>query len=306
MKLNLVPVTVSRGAKTRGAWVFAIGFIILCGVGCVFMIITSQAALKEARDKVVAEREKANRAYATSKQAETDILLATESVRNTALAKSMISSNSLYPAFYQDLFRYIPPFFRVIQIRAVPTSAETVTVTMTGTLTSYQQYADLMLALLRDPNVARVGRLGYVKDDLYVPALQPLDQQGKPHRPTEGPIPDDPLQRLAYFQDQGAQRPNGYTGEGNFGSADSSARFAKPGDSRIDVNIEMKGKLQVPDPTATLLSVKGAAAGATATPGAGAPTGAGVMPGMAPGMAPGAPPSMAPGAPPAAPTGRGD
>jgi len=145
-------------------------------------------------------------------------------------------------------------------------------VVIQGTISNYQQYADLMLALLRNPMITAVSRTGYVSDEQFVPALVPTDQRGKPRRPGETPIPDDPLERLAYFQSQ--TQPSGYEGVGNFGSGNDSVRTAKPGDSLISVTMTVKANMQVPNPRATLTAGGGGAGGAT-LPAGGPPTAGG-------------------------------
>jgi hypothetical protein len=188
----------------------------------------------------------------------------------------MIAHNTVYPNLYENLIRNNPPFFRWTSITATPINNEQATVTVTGTLTTYQQYADLMLALMRNPIVLSVSRQGYTSTDQFVPAIVPTDQSGKPRRPGETPIPDDPLERLAYFQAQGGSQQAGFTGEGNFGTGTESVRLAKPGDSLVTVSMVVKANLLVPNPRQTLQAsgsapTAGAPAGGIPT---GAPTGA--------------------------------
>lgn len=278
MKLNLVPVTVSRGAKSKTA-IFGGALLVVVGaVGCFFMITSSQAALKTSQDELAQAKPDAQRALAMSQEADAIIQLAAPYQRNISLANSMISHNRVYPDFYQDLFRYIPPFFRIYQVQATSAGADAARVVMSGTLTSYQQYADLMLALMRNKNVISITRQGFVSTDLMVPALQPGDQVGIARRPNQAPIPQDPLDRLAYFQAQ--SYTEGYTGQGNFGSGTPSTRFAIPGDSAITVEMIVKGNLQIPNPSATL-SGGGGGGGATG----------GTTVSTAPPVAPPAPPS---------------
>jgi len=189
----------------------------LAGIGgAVAMVLISGSQLKEVKDQVNEQRPKADEAYQISAQADTIIAKAEGVIRNTKLATAMLSHNSVYPELYERLMRTNPPFFRWTSIQATPQDESTSQVVIQGTISNYQQYADLMLALLRNPMITAVSRSGYVSDDRFVPALVPTDQVGKPHKPGETPIPDDPLERLAYFQAQ--TQPSGYQGVGGFGS----------------------------------------------------------------------------------------
>jgi len=277
MKLNLLPVTVSRGAKTRSAWVVSILIIAGCAVGCFFIITKGESDLADANKALEEAQPAAMEALAMSNEADTQIQLAAPYLRNITLAKSMIAHNRVYPDLYQKIFRYIPPFFRINSITAVSAGPDTAQVTMQGTLTSHQQYADLMLALLRPgSDVISVSRTGFISNDLVVPPLQTIDQVGQARKPNEAPVPSDPLERLTYFQSQ--SHAETYSGEGNFGTEGAATRFAKPGDSLITVQLLVKASLQVPNPTATLSS--GGAAGATGATGiSGAPTGIPGVPG---------------------------
>ena len=112
-----------------------------------------------------------------------------------------------------------------------------------------------------------------------VPGLSPEDQVGKPKRPNDPVIPDDPLQRLAYYQAQASTQT--YTGTGNFGSPDTALRLAGPDSSLFEVTLTMDANLQAPDVATTLKSGGGAAATGGSFPG-GPPTGA--FPGGPPGV----------------------
>ncbi|AIE85776.1 hypothetical protein OP10G_2408 [Fimbriimonas ginsengisoli Gsoil 348] len=273
--------------------------MIAFGIGAAAaMSIISSGQLKEARQAVADKQEEAARAYALSTQADEIVAKAEGVIRNKNLATAMLSHNGVYPDLYQNLFRYNPPYFRLTSITASPVDAETATVTMTGTISTYQQYADLMLAVMRNPRVKSVARAGYQDTkDLYVPPLLLTDQQGKPHKPGETPIPDDPLERLAYFQSQG--QPAGYLSAGNFGSGTDNERLAKPGDSLITLTLNVAANLQVPNPRATLAASGGGGASVGTTPASGPLGGAG---GFAPG---GPPPAGAPAGGGSAPKGAG-
>lgn len=283
MKLNLLPVTVSRGARARNAWIASV-VLIIAGIGsCVAMIVISQGDLQKVKAEVDDTRPQAQAAYDTAASADTIVQEATGVTRNANLAKEMIAHNAVFPNMYDRVLAYIPSFFRLTHLAATPVDDKVSTVTMVGTIGSVQQYADLMLALLRNPDVVSVSRQGLTSTDMIVPALTPIDQVGRPRRPGEAPIPDDPLQRLTYFENQGAT-PRGYTGTGNFGTGTDTTRLAMPGESLVTVIMVVKGNLQTPDPRKTLQAAGGAT---TSAPSVGAPTTG----------APGGPPAGA-GAPP--------
>jgi len=279
MKLNLLPVTVRRGAKTRTAWIFSI-LLILAGVGAAAgMMIISGNRDKDLKAQVDDARPKAQEAYDTSTQADTVIAKAEGVLRNTSLARAMIRHNGVYPAAYEDLFRFNPPFFRLMSISATPIDEKTASITMVGTLTTYQQYADLSLALMRNPKVVSVARAGFnaVNVGETVPPIVPTDQEGKPHKLNQGPIPDDAMERLAYFESLPAT--SGYQGTGNYGSGTTSERTNQPGDSLITVTMIATYALQTPNPRASLTasgsagSSAGAASTGSAIPSAPGPTG---------------------------------
>jgi Tfp pilus assembly protein PilN len=254
MKLNLLPATVSKGRQAKTAWVASV-VIIIAGIGISLVLtLTSAAARKDAEDAYQASIGPAQKAYDTSVKA--DAIMAQPAVaalsRNVSLAQAMIQHNDAYPDLYNSLSRYIPPFFRLTSLNATPISGEQASVTMVGTLNTYQQYADLMLALMRNPEAVSVARSGYTADETYVPQLTQVDQFGRPRKPGENPIPDDPLERLAFFQAQGGTDPYTYTGTGNFGTGNDNTRQAMPGESLVTVQLILNHALMTPNPRATL------------------------------------------------------
>ena len=271
MKLNLLPQTVSRGARTRSSWVLFV-LLILIGAGAMAaMIIISTDQDRKAKQEVADARPAADEAYAYSTQADTIMQRATGEARNIGLAQVMLKHNTVYPDAYEDLFKYNPPFFRLISIVATPIDDKMSSITMQGTLTTYQQYADLMIALMRNPKVVSVSRSGYTWSQDEVPPLSADDQVGKPRKQGAPAIPDDPLQRLTYFETT-ATPPGGYTGAGNFGSGPTSTKTAKPGDSLITVTMVAMYPLQTPNPRATLQESAGTGGGAAAPGGPAATT----------------------------------
>jgi hypothetical protein len=181
----------------------------------------------------------------------------------------------------------MPAFFRVTQITATPGSADTVTVNIQGVLDTYQQYADLMIGLLRiaklgpdgkvvlDPKtkkptylVQTVSRNGYIDRSMIVPPVTLDDQNGRPRFQADAAIPDNEFDRLAYYEAKAAVQR--FEGVGGFGDSSVALRTAGPDSSLISVTIVMSGTLQVPDVSGTLRGAATTApAAATAPPVAG-------------------------------------
>jgi hypothetical protein len=269
MKLNLLPATVSKGRQAKTALVVS-GLVFVVSIGAsIGMTLASAKSLAEAQQQVADARPAAERAVLTANQA--DQIMQMQEVtwlnKNVALAQAMIAHNDKYPALYDSLRPWIPPFFRVTRMQASPSGEQTV-VNLSGTLDNYQQYADLMLALMRHPKAVTVARGGFQTVDPYVPNLTSVDQQGRARRPGEAPIPDDELERLQFFAQQGAGQPTGYLGVGNFGSGTFNTRGAMPGSSLVSVTLVLTENTQVPNPRATLGSGAGAGAGTGGFPGA--------------------------------------
>jgi len=277
MKLNLLPTYVSREKQLRSAIVIS-ALIALLSVGAaVGMIITSQNELQAKKEQARAVEPRAQQVVAISKQPAVILTNAQGIIRNINLADAMNAHNAKFPDLYDEVRAYIPSFYRIWNINAQPSGADSVVVTMTGALRSYQQYADLMLALMRIDGAVSVSRSGYQIVDPYVPQLTPEDQAGKPIRPGEQPIPDDPLERLQYFIARG--QSTGFMNVGNYGTADPTlVRGAMPDYSTVTVSVILQGprrNLQPPDPISTLSTPL---AGGAPAPGGGAPPGGGGPP----------------------------
>lgn len=295
MKLNLVPTYVSKERQALSS-VFGAVAIACIGIGiAVFFTISSKKALESARADNEEAKPKAQAALDTSLQADTIIASAAQLIKNANLAQEMVKHNDVYPDFYtQDIIPYIPPFFRLTNLSASPVDATTSTVTMVGTLKTYQQYADLVLALMRIKGAVSVGRNGFTGERFMVPAITPEDQIGRYKKVNDPSIPDDPLQRLAYYEAQGTP-PTGYLAANNFGSATPDTRGATPEESLITIQLTVRKDLRTPDPRATMRSSGGGGATTAGLPGGafGPPSGAFGPPGGA-GGASATPPPAAP------------
>jgi hypothetical protein len=312
MKLNLLPQTVSKGRALTSASIVAAAMVVASLVLTAMMITASQGNLKAAVDHVNGNVQDAVDAVATSTQADNTIAKAADPIRNANLAQALEAHNDVYPALYEDLMPYIPNFFRITAMIASPEDASTSRVTMTGTLRTYQQYSDLMLALMRFKDAVSISRTGFNLDDPLVPPISEENPVATPHKPSEPVVPTDQLAKIAYYQAQG--RDPGYTGAGNFGDGQPDMKGAMPGESLITVVLTVRRNLQVPDAQSTLqaagpATAAGAGALTTGMGGPGGPTmgGAGGMggpggPTMGGPGGPGGPPSpmsgpMGPGGP---------
>ncbi len=258
MKLNLLPSSVSKGGQLKVA-VVSMVVMILVGAGiAVVLTVVSQQQLTAAKNDEAEIRPKAEAAFARANQADDVIAQAKGIIVNSKLAQAMSDHNSDYPKFYDGVMPYIPPFYRITSMSATPTDETNVTLNLTGILSGSQRYADLMIALMRIKGASSVGRAGFTSNDAEVPALGGGDQTGRERKPGQGLVPDDLEQRLAYLRSTGSTQT--YTGLGNFGAADLGQRNAGPDASVVSVTVVMKGKLQTPDPRATLTSGGSAAA----------------------------------------------
>jgi hypothetical protein len=285
MKLNLLPTNVNKGAKTRNA---IIGSVLLAALGVAGMVALTTISNQDLRDAKQLEadaRPKAQRAVDTSAQADVVMSSARGITTNSALSEAVIKHSRVYPDFYDQVLPQIPSFFRVTQITATPGSADSVTVNIQGVLDTYQQYADLMIGLLRiarlgpdgkvvlDPTtkkptylVQTVSRNGYIDRSMIVPPVTVDDQNGRPRFQADAAIPDNEFDRLAYYEAKAAVQR--FEGVGGFGDSSVALRTAGPDSSLISVTIVMAGTLQVPDVSSTLRGASSGTPGAVAPPAA--------------------------------------
>lgn len=239
----------------------------------ILMSISAHAALAAAQSRVDSSKQAAADAVTTAAAADTVVATAADVIRDVNLSKAMVDHNEVYPKLYTDIKGVIPSFFRVTSMSAQPVDASTSTVILNGAIGSYQQYADLILALMRFKDAQSISRSGYNYDPVIVPPLTPDDPIGTPRKQDAQAIPQDQLQRLAYYQNQA--RPQGYQGVGNFGSNTPDTRGAMPGESLVTIVMTISRNLQTPDPQATLAGAGGAAAPAGGPGGFGPPAGFG-------------------------------
>src|ERR1044072_1672955 len=265
MKLNLLPTYVSKEKATRNALLLSILLFAVCVLGSFLMITKSESDFKASQDGLAELRARAVKAKETGDYADTVMTQSTTLLRNTQLAEAMLAHSKTSPDMYDSVIRYIPSFYRINSMTASSTGPGQTQIVLTGTLQSYQRYPDLMLALLqmKGPHggeVLSVTRAGLTNTDMYVPDPTPDAQHGKPRKPGDAPIPDDPLARMEYMR--GKATTPGFSGDGNFGTGTTAARGAITGESIVTVTIVLAEDLPTPDPMGTLkLNLPGSGGG---------------------------------------------
>lgn len=267
MKLNLLPTHVSKEGQTKIAAIVSIGMSLAAIAAGIFAVGYSNSELAAAKQR----DEEAKPAYeaAMKTSADADAIMASSVIidRNVKLAKAMDAHNSVYPALYQEVLGHCPSFFRVVSIQAVPTGPEQCTVTLQGVLQSYQQYADIMLAMLRIKDATNVTRAGFTDGRPVVPALTEQDQVGLPVPPGGSNLPSDPRAKLEEMVARASQAPTGFLGT-TFGQP-VDQKGAMPDWSLITLTVTMKRNIQTPNPRATLTSAVGTTPAPTGNTGGG-------------------------------------
>ena len=275
MKLNLLPTYVGKERAARSAILLSLVLAVI-GIGAsVFMITSSREARRKAEEDMVSWQARAAAAVAESKKADLIVQNARVLILNTNLATAMNTHNFDYVDLYSTVRKYIPGFFRLTSMSAQPAGTDSV-VTLQGVIQTQQQYADLMLALLRIPGAKSVTRSGYQIVEQIVPNLTEGSQNGRPILRGSAPIPDDPLERMDYLMNQ--PRRTGFLNQGGFGQDNpTQAKGAMPDWSSITVSVVVPKNIQTPNPRATLASIGSATGNAPAQggPAGGPPIGPG-------------------------------
>lgn len=277
MKLNLLPTHVSKEGQSKVA---AIGSIVLALASIaagIFLVGYSNDQVSKAKVRVADVQGKYDLCKQTAQRAE-DIMASSVVIdRNLKLAQAMIEHNKVYPDLFHEVLSYVPSFFRVNSIAATPANDKQCTVTLTGVLQTSQQYADIMLAMLRIPEATNVTRAGFTDGRKAVPALTETDQIGTPVKPGESNLPSDPMARMDEMISRAGQAPTGYLNANGFGS-NATQKGAMPDWSQVTITVTMNKDITTPVPMATLKAQGAAGAGAPPPKGGGF-TGSGSTPG---------------------------
>lgn len=257
MKLNLLPTYVSKEKQAKTGIILGVLSAVVGIAAAVGMIVISKGERDRAFEEMESKKPAHLQVVAISKAADTTITQAKPIITNINLAEAMTAHNTVYADLFDQIRQYIPSFYRLTSISATPVSAEGASVNLTGVIQTQQQYADLMLALLRIPGAVNVSRDGYQIVSAQVPALTTEDQSGRPLKPGEGQIPDDPEQRLNYYISQG--QLTGFLDVGGFGG-EPGPRGPMPDWSVVNITVLLPARLMTPNPRATLASGGGAPA----------------------------------------------
>ena len=261
MKLNLLPTYVGKGRQVVLA-VFVGVLLILLSAGFSFTMITnSHSQLAEVQAQAHDYEKPVTDAKEYADKADNVVAPLREITRDINLANAMNAHNDVYPKFYNSIFPYIPSFFRVTSMTATPIDANTVNLAMTGVIKTHQQYADLMLALLRSPNAGAVSRSGFTATFPVVPNVTLADPNPVTRQPNEPVLPKDPLQRLNALIASGGV--HAFKPAGGFGSGVPGPRGAMPEYQLVTVTVVLPAALQTPNPRATLSVGGGGGGGAT-------------------------------------------
>ena len=274
MKLNLLPSHVAKSAGSKTALFLIMPVIIIAFFAVSFLLVgRGNKEVSDAEDRVNDLMPKVQRVMGQSRMADT-VMARVEAIdRNLKLVEAMKSHNTDYTDLYTEVVKYIPSFYRINSMSAVPAGEAGATVTLNGVLRTSQDYADLVIALYRWQLVTNVSRVGFVADDAYVPNLNESDQRGRMIKPGEANMPSDPQEELAETIQRASGGTSGFQGFSNFGT-DINPKGAMPGWSTVTVTISVNsGNIRTPNPRATI--EQHGSGGATGGAG-GAPAGFGV------------------------------
>ncbi|HRJ25996.1 MAG TPA: hypothetical protein PLO61_00625 [Fimbriimonadaceae bacterium] len=259
MKLNLLPPYVSKAGQSKRAWLVSILLIGGSLAAAAFMIIKSKGDLDLATKEASEARPAYDATVAKAQEADTVIAQGTGYASNVRLAEAMKRQHTVYLDLYRDVLGYMPAFFRVRSIQASPSGEGNALVRIQGVLYSHQQYADMMLALLRIPGAAQISREGFNLNDPAVPRLTFDDQIGIPRASGEVPLPSDPLERFEVMLATGSE-PTDFAGVGGYGLPEG-VRGPMPGGSSVTFTVTLVGRnLQTPNPRESIRKTGGAGA----------------------------------------------
>jgi hypothetical protein len=185
MKLNLLPKTAARSAQARTAMLAAAALVLLTLLGTLFYSWSVAKTLANYQEEVRAKEALAQQVVDTAASADTILAESKIVLTNSELVKNVDGSNGKYPRLYNTLKSYIPAFMRVRSLSAASAGPDQSVVTIQGYLKTFQQYSDVMIALLRFPGCSAVGRSGF--GPTAAGDAGPFGYD--PDNPQRGPIP---------------------------------------------------------------------------------------------------------------------
>lgn len=151
------------------------------------MLYASQVSktLAGYKEEVDAKEVLSKQVVATAASADTILAESKLVLTNSELVKQIDNANGKYPRLYNTLKGYVPAFMRVRSMTAASGGPEQSVVTIQGYLKTFQQYSDVMIALLRFPGCSAVGRSGF--GPIAPGDAGPFGYD--PSNPERGPIP---------------------------------------------------------------------------------------------------------------------
>ncbi len=162
-----------------------LGLVLATLAGTLFYSMSVSKTLANYKDEVAAKEVLAKEVVDTAASADTILAGSKIVLTNSELVKQIDNSNGKYPRLYNTLKSYIPAFMRIRSISAASAGPEQSVVTIQGYLKTFQQYSDVMIALLRFPGCAAVGRSGF--GPVTAGDAGPFGYD--PANPDRGPIP---------------------------------------------------------------------------------------------------------------------
>ena len=259
MKLNLLPHEESSDVLVRKA-IFR-GSLGMVGAGLLaaFLIVFSRSGAEDARGEVESLRPQAELAYRTASRADEIMKEAVFLTTDLGFAEAVHRQNLKAIDLFQEVMNYLPGFFRLTSLTAAAKGDQDTLVVLEGVVHSYQEYADLMLALLRMTNVLNVQRSKPEIKESPVPSLDKEDQIGI-RVPSGSPrLPSDPFKRMEAMIAR-ASKPKELEPEPKLPSAAAAQEYHQyvklvPGDSVVKVEMLVHQPFQVPNPRLTLAEV---------------------------------------------------
>ena len=161
MKLNLLPKTAARSAQSRTALMVMSLLVVATLAGTMLYASQVSKTLAGYKEEVQAKEVLAKQVVDTAASADTILANSKIVLTNSELVSQIDNSNGKYPRLYNTLKGYIPAFMRVRSISAASGGPDQSVVTIQGYLKTFQQYSDVMIALLRFPGCSAVGRSGF-------------------------------------------------------------------------------------------------------------------------------------------------
>lgn len=218
---------------------------IIAAAACIGASVWMIKSSKEARDTAMSEAQaltsQAQAVVTRAAEAETMAATAGDLVRNIELSRAMMQHNVKVTNFYRSMQRYIPSFYRLTSINySQDADGGGVTLNLSGTLKTEQQYTDLMLALLRIPGAQAVSRSGFTRNGQVLPNVTEQNPNPKLILENETPLPDEGYDRMNALVARASQAPTGFQNVGNFGGPETSTRGAMPEWATVNVSVVLK------------------------------------------------------------------